>query len=94
MFLSKTKQNLTKSSPRDWPFNNGECDPEAEGISRCAACCDNTKQAKTRACNLDTYLDKKKGWLQETLVHSQLIDSNSYVRIESTGVFDSRTSNT
>ena len=45
----------------DWPFNNGECQPTGPGNSRCASCCDNTKQAKTRACNLDTYLDKQQG---------------------------------
>ena len=56
--------NLYKSlmfNCSDWPFNNGECQPTGPGNSRCASCCDNTKQAKTRACNLDTYLDKQQG---------------------------------
>merc|ERR1711935_449523 len=57
----------------DWPFNNGECDPEGEGNSRCAACCDNTQQAQTRACNLDTNLDKKTGLLEHWNITSDIM---------------------
>ena len=73
---------LKLSSVSNWPFNNGECDPQSTGLSKCASCCDNTKQAKTRACNLDTYMDKKLGNLHLSSIKSLSISWRSYRALE------------